>query len=78
MMNITLEFPGFLSLRDIRSGDTLPLPHPMTVLELLRHVGIRDMHIPHIQPFVNRAPARMGRELAEGDHVFLYIPVGGG
>ena len=77
-MNITLEFPGFLALKDIRSGDMVALPHSMTVVELLHHVGIRDMHIPHIQPFVNRAPARMDSRLADGDHLFLYIPVGGG
>ena len=50
----------------------------MTVLDLLHHIGIRPAHIHHIQPFLNQAPARLEQTLSDGDHLFLYIPVGGG
>lgn len=77
-MTITLEFPGFLAAGNRKSGDPLTLPTPMTIGELLHHIGIRPVHIRHIQPFLNQAPARMEQALSDGDHLFLYIPVGGG
>ncbi len=77
-MEITLEFPGFLSAGNLKSGETLSLSAPMTVLDLLHHIGIRPAHIHHIQPFLNQAPARLEQTLSDGDHLFLYIPVGGG
>ena len=77
-MHVTLEFPGFLASGDIISGDTLELPHPMSVRQLLAHMGIRPVHVEHIQPFINHSPGRLDDVLSNRDHVFLYIPVGGG
>ncbi len=77
-MTITLEFPGFLQLKDIRSGDTVPAGEGASVRTLLTELGMRPEHRQHVIPVVNGTEVRLNHQLNDGDHVFLYIPVGGG
>ncbi len=77
-MKITLEFPGFLQLNGISSGDTVTAPQAAPIQTLLRELGMRPEHRQHVIPVVNGVEVRLSHQLTDGDHVFLYIPVGGG
>lgn len=77
-MRITLEFPGFLQLKDVRSGDSVTPENARCVRTLLDELGMRPEHQNHVIPVVNGSEVRLSERLRDGDHVFLYIPVGGG
>jgi len=77
-MKIILEFPGFLQISGIESGDTVEFEAGKTVAQLLDAFSISSDHQRYIIPIVNREEKRLDYELQNGDHLFLYVPVGGG
>ncbi len=77
-MKIVLEFPGFLQAGTLQSGETLELDAGTTVSQLLNSLGVSEDHQRHITPIINQEESRAEIELQPGDHLFLYIPVGGG
>ncbi len=77
-MKIILEFPGFLQITTVESGGTMELEAGKTVAQLLDAFSISSDHQRYIIPIVNREEKRLDYELQNGDHLFLYVPVGGG
>ena len=77
-MKITLAFPGFLQINTVESGSTVEVEEGSTVVDLLNAFSISADHQQHIIPIVNQEEKRPDYRLQEGDHLFLYIPVGGG
>ncbi|NOZ13972.1 MAG: MoaD/ThiS family protein [Acidobacteria bacterium] len=77
-MRIVLEFPGFLQITGVDSGGTSEVAEGKTVSQLLDDFGIAYDHQRYIIPIVNREEKRLDYVLQDGDHLFLYVPVGGG
>jgi hypothetical protein len=77
-MHVTLTYNGIIDVKTYKRGDVMALPDgstPQTVMDLC---GIRPPHQPFVIPFVNQAQARLDTPLKEGDHVCLFLPLGGG
>ncbi len=77
-MNVTVEYTGVLDIKAVPSGGHLDLPPGATVSVLLERLGIDPAHRKYITPLVNNSKARNSDVLAEGDRVYLLLPVGGG
>ena len=77
-MKIVLEFPGFLQIGAVESGGRLEVEMGKTVSQLLDEFGVSAGHQKHIIPIVNQEEKRLDYQMQHGDHLFLYVPVGGG
>ena len=77
-MNVIVEYTGVLDIRVVPSGGTMELPSGATVSTLLERLGIDPAHRKYITPLVNNAKAKGSSVLADGDKVYLLLPVGGG
>lgn len=77
-MNIQLEFVAMLDVKGARSGSTIDVPDGATVGALLEMLRIAPAHRSSVTPFVNDRRATLTTRLAEGDRVFLALPISGG
>jgi len=79
---ITVHTKLFASLRHYRPGleigEAFPveLPEGATVGDLIREVGLPDHEVKLV--FVNALFRKLAHELADGDEVGIFPPVGGG
>lgn len=77
-MTITLEFQGFLNVKGIASGSQVELSPDTSVGDLLHHLGIEPHHQRYVISIVNQQQEAHDYVLKDNDHLFLYVPVGGG
>jgi sulfur carrier protein ThiS len=77
-MNITVEYVGFLKLEGIKSGSVLEFPEGTTAAGVLDGFGLTGSYRKYIVPIVNSERSPQERALKDGDHLFIYLPVGGG
>ncbi|MBU1693062.1 MAG: MoaD/ThiS family protein [Verrucomicrobia bacterium] len=77
-MRVTVEYTGLLDIKRVPSGGTVEVGDGATVSALLEQLGIDPGHRKFITPLVNNTKARISTVLADGDKVYLLLPVGGG
>lgn len=77
-MKVRVEYPAPMHLPGGPSGGELDLPPGATVADLLRALRVEPLHQAHIACFINDERARPARVLADGDRVYLQVPVSGG
>jgi len=77
-MKIHLEYVAMLNVKGPASGSQFEVAVDATVLDLLNKLGILPHHQRSVSVFVNDSKVAHTRVLAEGDRVFLSIPISGG
>ena len=77
-MKVSVEYPAPLLLPGTPSGGEVNLPPGATVADLLRALRVEPLHQAHIACFINDERARPARVLADGDRVYLQVPISGG
>jgi sulfur carrier protein ThiS len=77
-MKVSVEYPAPLHLPGTPSGSEVDLPPGATVADLLRALRVEPLHQAHIACFINEERARPARVLADGDRVYLQVPISGG
>ena len=77
-MKVRVEYPAPMHLAGAPSGGELDLPFGATVADLLRALRVDPLHQAHIACFINDERARPARVLADGDRVYLQVPISGG
>jgi len=77
-MKVRVEYPAPLHLPDTPSGGELDLPPGATVADLLRALRVEPCHQAHVACFINDERVRPARVLADGDRVYLQVPISGG
>ena len=77
-MKITLEYAGMLKVEAPPSGGSLELAEACTAGQLLTVLGIATRHHRITAVFVNNQRVPLTRSLADGDQVYLSVPMSGG
>jgi len=78
LMKIRLEYMAMVQLNGPASGSLCEVSENSTAGALLHALAILPRHHPVVTVFVNDIKVSHTRILAEGDRVFLSIPMGGG
>lgn len=77
-MRVTIEYVGFLKVEGLKSGSILELPKGSSASDVLDKLGLTGGYRKYIVPIVNGERSPQERVLVDGDHLFIYLPVGGG
>lgn len=77
-MKITLEYAGMLKVKGPPSGGCLELPDASTAGQLLTLLDIAPRYHRITAVFVNNQRVPLTRTLADGDQVYLSVPMSGG
>ncbi len=77
-MKIRLEYMAMVQLNGPASGSLCEVAENSTAGALLHALAILPRYHPVVTVFVNDIKVSHTRILAEGDRVFLSIPMGGG
>jgi len=77
-MKITIEHVGFLKIDGVKPGAVVEFPEGTTVAEVLDHFELKAGWRKYIIPIVNGERSSQERVLADGDRLFIFLPVGGG
>jgi sulfur carrier protein ThiS len=78
VMKIWLEYMAMIQVVGPASGQVREVAEGTTAGALLFDVGIPPKYHPVVSVFINDTKVVSSRMLAEGDRVFLSIPLGGG
>ena len=77
-MKVTIEYMGFFKIEDVPSRSELEVEGGTTVTDLLDHLQVKKESRKYMIPLINRQRRGFETALGDGDHLFLYFPVGGG
>lgn len=77
-VKVHLEHVAMLVVHGVPHDGFLELKDPATVGDLLDLLRLSPNHQRTVIVFVNQHRARVGTALAEGDQIFLGLPMGGG
>ena len=77
-MKIWLEYMAMMQVEAPANGQAKEVAEGTTAGALLHDLGIPPKYHPVVSVFVNDTKVVSFRVLAEGDRVFLSIPLGGG
>jgi len=77
-MKILLEYVAMLHVIGPASGSVCEEPEGSNVADLLNKLGISSSHQRSVTAFVNDTKVGHTHILADGDRVFLSIPISGG
>lgn len=77
-MKITIEYMGFFKIENVPSRSELEIEPGTTVTDLLDDLQVKKESRRYMIPLINRQRRGFETPLGDGDHLFLYFPVGGG
>ncbi len=77
-MKIELEYVSFLDLPETENNSVIQVDANARIKDVLAELGLSSKNIKHIKPFINEEETSLNSSLEEGDHLFLYLPAGGG
>jgi len=77
-MKVILEYAATLKCSAPPSGSSIELPTNSGFADLLDAIGISPAHQKALTLFINDAQVRHDAKLAEGDRVYVGVPMGGG
>ena len=77
-MTIRIGFVGYLDVHGIRNNSDIELEENTSIEDLLSRCGIQPRHRGYIVPYVNNDRKQLSYHLADGDSLYLFLPVGGG
>lgn len=77
-MRITVEYIGFLKIEGVKSGSVVEFPDGTKAEDVLDRFQLTGSYRKFIIPIVNGERSPQNRQLADGDRLFIYLPVGGG
>ena len=77
-MRIRIEYMGFFRIEGVPNNSQLEVETGTTVSQLLDHLHVKPEHRTYLKPIVNRTRQSFDYRLQDGDHLFLYFPIGGG
>ncbi|HJO94307.1 MAG TPA: MoaD/ThiS family protein [Victivallales bacterium] len=78
--NITIKvsFTGLIDVKNFNSDSNLSVKSKSTINDVLGVLGIRPQHKRFIITLINDNKERLTYILKDGDHLSLFLPVGGG
>lgn len=77
-MQITIEYIGFLKIKDVKSGSIVEFPDNTRASDVLDRFNLTGSYRKYIIPIVNGERSPQDRLLKDGDRLYIYLPVGGG
>ncbi len=77
-MQIIIEYMGFFRIEGVPNNSKLDIEPGTTVAQLLDQLKVKPEHRTYLKPIVNQERRSFDYTLQDGDHLFLYFPIGGG
>jgi len=77
-INVKLSFTGVIDIKNIKSDSVMELNECTNISSLLSILKIRKEHQKYIISIINEDKKRLDYILKDGDHISLYLPIGGG
>jgi len=77
-INVKLSFTGVIDIKNIKSDSVMALNECTNISSLLSILKIRKEHQKYIISIINEDKKRLDYILKDGDHISLYLPIGGG
>ncbi|MHA1214230.1 MAG: MoaD/ThiS family protein [Candidatus Hodarchaeales archaeon] len=80
MITVTIELVATVKnpFPSKKRKEKVTLDKPITIVELLSHIGFSHNDIEHLVQIVNGVRVRNDYLIADGDHIFVTMPIGGG
>ncbi len=78
IISIKISFTGVIDIKNISSDSILKLNTGSTINDVLEMAGIKREHRRFIVPTVNEEVQKLSYILKNEDHLFLFLPIGGG
>ncbi|MCP4180299.1 MAG: MoaD/ThiS family protein [bacterium] len=75
---IKVSFTGLIDVKNFNSDSTLSVLSESTINDVLGDLGIKQQHKRFLITLVNENKERLTYVLKNGDHLSLFLPVGGG
>jgi sulfur carrier protein ThiS len=77
-IKVKLTFNGVIDIKNIKNNSFLDIVHGTSIGDVLVDLGIRKEHKRFIITIVNDKKQPQTYVLNDGDHLSLFLPVGGG
>lgn len=77
-MKIKVEYSAMLDIKGCKNGEEIHVQSPLTVEELLLHLGVKKHHIRFIIASINKETVKHSYQIQEDDNIFFLILAGGG